>query len=288
MAEKIGIIADSTADFPSGVANQYDIKRAPVHIVINDEDYLDGIDITKQEVIKYMKKGYNVHTTPPSPSEYADIFDNMLSKYDKVISLHVSSSFSDCYKSAKNSLNLLYMDQEERIKLIDTKNVTGGQALLAKKTRELILRGAKFNSIEKHLKPFLKNSPICFAVEDLKWLQKSGRMGTLTALFGNILKIKPVIGLIKAELKPVGKYKGKQQAINGMVKKAHEITQQISKDYEIWVAHIDDLNSGKYMQEKLAEILNKNINDIKLVEIGSTIAVHAGPGCCGWAILPSL
>lgn len=287
MGEKIGIIADSTADFPRGMAKELDIKYAPVHIIINEEDHLDGIDITKKEVLGYMKKGYDVQTAPPSPSEYADIFDNMLTKYDKIISLHVSSQFSDCYKSAKNALNLLYIDQEERIKLIDTKNVTGGQALIAKKTRELTSKGVSFKDIENKLNPFMKNSPICFAVEDLKWLQKSGRMGTLSALFGNLLKIKPVIGLIEAKLKPVGKYKGKQQAINGMVKKAYEISQQIPKGYEIWVSHIDDVNSGKYMQEKLSEILDKNINEIKMVEIGSTIAVHAGPGCCGWAIMPS-
>ena len=287
MSEKIGIIADSTADFPIGLTDELDIKHAPIHIMVDGENYLDGVNISKKEVITYMKKGCDVYTTPPSPSEYADIFDNMLSQYNKVISLHVSSQFSNCYTSAKNSLNLLFADQEKNIKIIDTENVTGGQALIAKKARELFSKGIPFEAIEKNLQPFVNNSPVCFAVEDLKWLRKGGRLSTLSAVFGNILNIKPVIGLIKAELKPVGKYRGKPQAINGMIKKAVEISKQIPNGYEIWVSHVDDEKSGIFMQETLAETLKKDISEIKMVEIGSTIAVHAGPGCCGWAILPS-
>lgn len=287
MSEKIGILADSTADFPEGLTEELDIRHAPIHIVIDGVTYLDGINISKKEVIGHMKKGADIYTTPPSPSEYADIYDDMLCQYDRVLSLHVSRQFSNCYKSALNSRNLLFQDQEDKVKVIDTENVTGGHAMIAKKARELFSEGVPFQDIDKYLKPFINNSPVCFAVEDLKWLRKGGRLSTLSAVFGNMLNIKPVIGLIKAELKPVGKYRGKGQAIEGMIKKAVQITDQISNEYEIWVSHIDDQQSVELMQSELSEKLNKDISEIRMVEIGSTIAVHAGPGCCGWAIMPS-
>ena len=106
-------------------------------------------------------------------------------------------------------------------------------------------------------------------------------------MFGTLLNIKPVIGLIKSELKPVGRYKGKDHAIEGMIKKAVEISHQISGNYDIWVSQIDDLTSANYMRENLANQLKKPIEEIKMVEIGSTIAAHTGPGSCGWAIMPS-
>ena len=287
MPEKIGIIADSTADFPEHVAEELNIRSAPIHVYIDGENFLDGVTITKQDVIKSLKKGSSVHTAAPTPHEYAEIFDDMLSTYDRIISLHVSSQFSDCYKSAKNSLHLLFEDQEDRVEIIDTGSVSGGQALIAKKARELINEGVSTGKLYKRLQPYMKNSPLCFTVEDLKWLKKGGRISTLAAMFGTLLNIKPVIGLIKSELKPVGRYKGKDHAIEGMIKKAVEISHQISGNYDIWVSQIDDLTSANYMRENLANQLKKPIEEIKMVEIGSTIAAHTGPGSCGWAIMPS-
>ncbi|MBU1170053.1 MAG: DegV family protein [Proteobacteria bacterium] len=287
MGEKIGIVADSTADFPEEIAEKLGVRSAPIHVYVDGENFLDGVTISKQDVVDALKNGSTVHTAPPTPHEYAEIYDDMLQTHDRIISLHVSSQFSDCYKSAKNSLNLLFEDQEDKVEIIDTGSVSGGQALIVKKARELILEGVSTGKLYKRLAPFMKNSPLCFTVADLKWLKKGGRIGTLAAMFGTLLNIKPVIGLIKAELKPVGKYRGKDQAILGMIKKAVEISKQIPGGYDIWVSHIDDPEGGNFMRESLAKQLDKTLDDIKMVEIGSTIAAHCGPGSCGWAMMPS-
>ncbi|MFA6010275.1 MAG: DegV family protein [Desulfobacteraceae bacterium] len=286
MAEKVGIIADSTADFPRNMMEELNITSAPIHVIVDGEQFLDGISITKKDVITYLKKGKHVSTSPPSPHEYAEIFDDMLQKYDRVVSFHVSSNFSDCYKSAKNALNLLFQDQEDKVEVIDTGSVSGGQALIVKKARELINQGTPTGKLYKRLVPYMKNSPLCFTVEDLKWMKKGGRLGTFSAMIGTLFNIKPVIGLIKAELKPVGRYKGKDLAIAGMIRKAVDISRQIGGPYEIWVSHIDDQDSAEFMRKNLSEQLEKPITEIRMVEIGSTIAAHAGPGCCGWAIMP--
>lgn len=287
MANKIGILVDSTADFPKDVAEKLGVRIAPIHVNIDGEDFLDGVTVTNLEVISCLKNGSDVHTSPPTPHEYAEIYDDMLRTYEWVISFHMSSHLSDCYKSAKNSMNLLFDDQQDKIEIIDTGNVSGGQAMIVKKARELILEGVTPGKLYKRLSPFMKNSPMCFTVEDLKWLKRGGRIGTMAAMIGTWLNIKPVIGLIKSELRPVGKYKGKDLAVQGMIKKALEINKQVPGGYEIWVSHIDDPDTGKLMRETLARELHKSIDEIKLVEIGSTIAAHCGPGSCGWAMLPT-
>jgi fatty acid-binding protein DegV len=92
--------------------------------------------------------------------------------------------------------------------------------------------------------------------------------------------------MVKNELKPVGKYRGKAAATEGMINKAVQIISNMKSGYDIWVSHIDDEANADYMRAQLARKLELNLENIKTVEIGSTIAAHAGPGCCGWAILP--
>jgi DegV family protein with EDD domain len=286
MTERIAIVADSTADFPLHMTDELNVKSAPIRVFVDGISYMDGVTISKKEVIDCMKKGSQVRTAPPSPHEYAEIFDTLLKTHDRVISFHVSSHFSDCFKSAKNALTLLFKDQEERVQVIDTGSVSGGQALIVKKARELLNKGVTAADLYSRLVPYMKGSPLCFTVEDLKWLKKGGRIGTMAAVMGTLLNIKPVIGLVESELKPVGRYRGKDQAIGGMIRKAVEIIYEMEGSYEIWVSHIEDPDSAEFMRKNLSEQLEKPMDDIKMVEIGSTIAAHAGPGSCGWAIMP--
>ncbi len=286
MPEKIGIVADSTSDFPRNMAEELKITFAPIHVFVDEENFLDGVAISKKEVIDQLKRGSQVRTTPPTPHEYAEIFENLLKTHDRVISFHVSSHLSDCYKSARNALSLLFKDQEARVQIIDTGSVSSGQAQIVKKARELIDQGVKAADLPGVIDPFMRAGQLCFTVEDLKWLKRGGRIGTMAAFMGTLLNIKPVIGLVDSELKPVGRYRGKDQAITGMIRKAVEISYGLEGPYDLWVSHIDDPESAEFMRKSLCEQLEKPVEAIRMVEIGSTIAAHAGPGSCGWAIMP--
>jgi len=210
MIEKIGIITDSTADFPEGMAKELEINIIPIHIFVDGNDYLHGVTISNQDVVECLNEDRDVKTAPPFPSEYSDFYEKMAGKYDRILSFHVSSDLSDCFKSANNSMRILSDKAEDKITLIDTRNVSVGQALIIRKAVELKKKYNSPDSMKKYLEPFIKNSMLLFTVENLYWLKRAGKLNIFSSLIGNFLNVKPVIVLKSGKLVSIGKHKGRE------------------------------------------------------------------------------
>jgi fatty acid-binding protein DegV len=98
---KIGIVVDSPADFPEGMAEKLGLHIMPVHIYVNGRDHLHGVDISNREVVDHLRYQKDVSTKPFFPGECADVFERLTNRYDKIFSFHVSSQLSGCFESEK-------------------------------------------------------------------------------------------------------------------------------------------------------------------------------------------
>jgi DegV family protein with EDD domain len=286
MAQKIGIAVDSTADFPSGMAEQLQLHVIPVHIFVDGEDFLHGVTISNQEVIDQLKHERDVRTAPPFPGEYSEFYEELSTQYDQIVSFHVSTELSNCYKSAKNSLRILAEETAGKIKIIDTRNASIGQALIVKKAVELIRRQEGLDTLEALLTPYLKNAFMYFSVDNLYWLKRAGKTGLFSSFLGNVLDIKPIIGLENGRLVPLSKVRGKVSAIDNLVELGREAHQLCRGDHETWIAHVDAMDTAIFLQEELAAQLGLNSEKIEIVDIGPTISAHTGPGSICLAVLP--
>jgi len=71
MIEKIGIITDSTADFPEGMAEELEINMIPIHILVDGKDYLHGVTISNQDVVEYLNEDIDVKTRCKNSSPFS-------------------------------------------------------------------------------------------------------------------------------------------------------------------------------------------------------------------------
>lgn len=278
MSDKIGIAVDSTIDLPEGMREDLGLHIIPVHIFVDGQDHLHGVNISNKEVVAYLKQNREVHTTPYFPSECADIFEKLLLKYDRIVSFHISTELSGNYQSAINSLNLLFADEAEKIKVIDTHNVCIGQGLLVKKAVDSLQKGLSPQELEPFLTSFQNTSFLCFTVDNLIWLKKGGRVSSFSAFVGSMLNIKPIIELEDAKLVPKEKHMGRSSAIDRMIQMTTDYYTECNRDCDIWVAHVDDIEGALSVVARLSRRLELKPEHFRVVDIGATIAVHSGPG----------
>ena len=59
----IKITADSTCDLSPDILNSFDITLTPLHVLIDDADYRDGINIAPQDIFEYVGKQNKTCTT---------------------------------------------------------------------------------------------------------------------------------------------------------------------------------------------------------------------------------
>ena len=286
MPKRIGIVVDSPADFPEGMIEDLGIHVLPVHIFVDGKDHLHGVDIGNKEVSEHLKGRRKVYTRPFFPGECADFLEKLCERYDEIFCFHISNQLSGNFKSAKSSIRLLFEDQAAKVKLIDTGNVSVGQGLMVKKALELIKNGSSTFNLETRLEPYKSNSFLFITVDNLHWLKEGGRVSSFSAFLGGVLDIKPIITLSDSRLIPVEKHRGKRQALDRIIEMGAQTAKRMRGDFEIWVGHLDAADDALYVRDRVSHILGKSRAEITVVEVGPTIAVHAGPGSLCLGMLP--
>ncbi|MFH1981460.1 MAG: DegV family protein [Pseudomonadota bacterium] len=287
MGKKIGFVCDSTADFPPGMIKDLKLHILPVHIIVDDKDYLHGVSIDNREVITRLKQKRDVHTKPFYPVECADFFEDLLQHYDHIVSFHISHHLSGNYRSAMNALDLMFKEDAKRVTVMDLGSVSVSLGLVVKAAVALMAEDDDVSTLAERLKPCIDNTFMGFTVENLTWLKKGGRVGAFAAFVGGMLDIKPIIHLNEAKLIPMEKHRGKKPALKRLVSMAADRCLELKGKCDIWLAYADNLSEVMLTREKLAAAVGRNVDAIKMVEVGATIAVHTGPGSVCIAMTPS-
>ena len=120
---KIKITADSTCDLSEELLNQWDIALMPMHILMGEDSYLDGITVHPVDVFAYVNAGGKMpKSAAANLVEYTEFFEPFAQEYDAVIHISVSSKLSSCFQNAK-----LAAGEFENVYVVDSQNICTGQ-----------------------------------------------------------------------------------------------------------------------------------------------------------------
>lgn len=275
--KKIAILVDSCVDVPAKLVKKYNMYVIPQKIIYKDREYLDGVDITAEEV--YEKLSTEIPTTSlPSGGEINAMFDKIKADgYEKVLAVTLSSGLSGTYNYIK-----LLASQYDRLDIyvLDTKNIGIGAGFNAIQAAEYIKEGMDWETLKKTVTENIVNIKTVFCVDTLKYLQKGGRIGLVSALVGSSLKIKPVISCNKDGIYyTAAKVIGRRRAIN----KAMEIIVDFignHKKYNIGIVHGDAFEEANRIKKELMPKL-PYCNIFVEGQISPALGVHTGPGTIG-------
>ena len=108
----IKITADSTCDLSEELLRQWNISLMPIHILMGDDTYLDGVTIHPADVFAHVDAGGQTpRSAAANPVEYIDFFEPFAKEYDAVIHISVSAKLSSCYQNACLAAEQTLLDQ---------------------------------------------------------------------------------------------------------------------------------------------------------------------------------
>ncbi|GEB90967.1 hypothetical protein LDE05_08300 [Lactobacillus delbrueckii subsp. bulgaricus] len=98
---KIALVTDSTANLSAAEIEKYNIKVIPIPIYIDDKEYLEGINITSEELFESQRSGSSFPTTSqPKMGDLITTFDNFKDEgYEAIIYICLSSGISGSYST---------------------------------------------------------------------------------------------------------------------------------------------------------------------------------------------
>lgn len=275
--EKIAILVDSGSDVPKEFIDKYGMYVAPLKIVYKDEEYVDGVEISTEEVLARLEEEIPT-TSLPTGQTIQELFKEIKADgYKKVLAVTLSSGLSGTY----NSIRLLAEQQDDLdIFVLDTKNISIASGFNAIQAAEYIREGMSWDKLKKVVSENTNQSKVYFTVSSLKYLEAGGRIGRVASLLGSRLNIRPVIscndeGIYYSVTKVRGHQRSIKKAIDLAVKHVGD-----SKDYNIGVVHAGAQEEADQIRERLA----KKLPDYEMIvdgQVSPVLSVHTGPGSIG-------
>ncbi len=272
----IRILTDSTCDLSAEQAREAEIQILPLKVCFGDEVYVDGVDLTKEAFYQKLAASHHLPTTAQvNPEEFCGCFEQARQAGDAVIGIFLSSELSGTYQSAVIAREMCGGE----IYLIDSRTVTFGLALLVTQAVKLKKSGKTAREIVETLEEMKGKLSFYAAVDTLKYLKKGGRLSGTAAMMGGLLHIKPLIGIVDGKVEAIAKARGMGAAQDWLLERFRQEAPDMR--HGIFFGHTNAAAACEAFQQKV--LAEAGDCDHKIIDIGSVVATHAGPGCVGFS-----
>ena len=267
------IVLDSTSDLVPELLGKFEI--VPLTVNFGEEEFIDGVTITREEFYaKLIESDVIPTTSQATPEAFERVFKKLVENGDEVLCITVASKLSGTYQSACIAAE----EFPGKVRVIDSKSVAIGSAILAEFALSLLEKGVSAEEIEKELIEKREDIIIVALIDTLEYLKKGGRLSKTAAFAGSLLNIKPVVSVEDGEINVLGKARGSKQGSNFLIK---EIEKAGGVDFSMPML-LGYTGHDPYMLEKYKEdsrfIWEGKVENLRETCIGSVIGTHVGPG----------
>lgn len=272
MAKTI-ISTDSPADVPAEIRERYDIRVIPLHIILGDDCFEDGVNIQPDDLYAFYKKtGKLPKTSAVSVAEYTDFFKELTADGSSVVHISFSSALSATHQNAR-----LAAEEFDNVYIVDSKSLTTGITLLAIKAAQLAKDGVDAKTIAHEMEYKREKVVTTFILDKLEFLYKGGRCSGIAMLGANVLGIKPSIVMVDGTLQVGKKYRGKLE--NCQMQYVRDLLQQYAgridtdRAFLSRTAGVSD-EQMKALQKEIHKTLK--FKEYIVSTVGCTITSHCG------------
>lgn len=281
---KYVIISDSACDLEKSIRDKYDVKTVSMRYIYNCEDYeadMDWKKISAPDFYNIIRGGTRITTSQVPRVDYVETFSKYIEEGFDVLYIGCSSALSASIESAcvvKDELSKKY--PQAKIICVDALRACFALGILvitAAQNRDAgmsIEENAKW--IEEH-KNFVNMEG---TVESLVYLKRAGRVSAISAFFGQMLAIKPIIiADAKGMNFAIEKVRGRQNSFKRLVERVVERYEDLPYQ-KVFISHADCYDDAITLKQMLLKALGKDI-EITIGYVGSCIGATVGPGMIG-------
>ncbi len=275
----VKIISDSTCDLSPALVERYNIAVLPLHILLGDEEFKDGVNVTPDEIYAWSDANKTTpKTSAPSVEDTIDVFKPYLEQGMEIVAFGISESMS----TSCNVMRMVAhtMHAEDRISVIDSQNLSTGIGHLVIEAAILAADGKSREEIVTHveaLRPLVRAS---FVVDTLVYLHRGGRCSGLAALAGSMLRLHPEIVVRGGAMAPTKKYRGRLDSV--ILHYAEDMKEALLDAHpeRVFITH-----SG--CQPEVVEAVRQyllsldHFEEVLETRAGGVISSHCGPGTLG-------
>lgn len=281
------IVCDSSASIPEEIRSELNIRIVPIYIHHKDKMWRDLVDIKQEEFYRWLPTVEKLPTTAyPGPADFLQVYENLAEEgISEIVSIHVSSKSSGTYQAAVTAGKMAEEKRPElRIHAVDSLNVAMCHGWMAIEAARAARQGAGINEIAALLGCIIPVAGMIQTADTLKYLHMGGRIGSATHMLGNLLNIKPLIGMRDGVIVPLGRERSLGKAHKAI---ANIVEKDVGPGGRIKVAYVHTAAPDR--AEALRAIFEERFTCVEsiIAELSPSLGVHSGPGASGVCYFPA-
>ncbi|MCL2883114.1 MAG: DegV family protein [Coriobacteriia bacterium] len=275
---KIKLIADSTCDLSDQLLEQYAVQRIPLHIIMGEQDYLDGEEVRSQEIFDFFNTGKGMAMTAAiNAATFAESYQQAFANgAEGVLVFTISAELSSCYANALEAAAGF-----QNVHVIDTRSLSTGGGLLVLAAADMAAEGLDAAEIARRLEVKKGLVDTSFVIDTLEYMYRGGRCSGATKLGADLLNIKPCLVMRNGFLEVGRKYRGRiQKVLPGYI--CDRLKGQTGIDKRrAFITHtfFDEPELVRQMANMVKEL--QGFDEVLETQAGCTVSCHCGPRTLG-------
>ncbi len=276
----IALVTDSGADLPQSLLDTFAITLIPLNIHIDGHDLLDRYCIRQKNFYQSLKETTTYPTTScPVTAMARDKLANLVTHYDAVIVISIAHALSGTYTGFVNIAK-----EFPTVHVIDSRNVSGGQALLVHYAAKLIHANNSVDFIKEALAKKIASIGFYVLVHQFDSLIRSGRVSKIMGKFAQFSGIKPIISMDEEGHATVcARVFQEAKALDKLVSLVKPLLNTNGLE-SYCIIHAGVPEKAAELAKVCTQVLQQPPLFIEYVS--TAIGLHAGQGCIAIAAMP--
>lgn len=217
---RIIIVTDSTADLTEQEIKDFNIHVVSLNITIQEEHYLDGETITKEEFKNKMIASSELPmTAQPSIGRFVELYDELGKDSSEIISIHLMNSISGTVNAARQAADIT----ESTVTVVDSDFTSRSMGIIVREAAKAAQEGKSSAEVLEVIESTRQRTKLYLTVLNLDNLIKGGRISRVMGAFSNLLNIKLFLEVIDGKIEIVQKGRG----LKSLQKKYDEVFEEM-------------------------------------------------------------
>lgn len=269
------IVTDSAADIPEELLERLAVHVVPVRVHFGSRSYLDKVSLTPQEFYQDLAAG-SVHpqTSQPPPGDFRRLYEFLASHYQHVVSIALTARVSGTYAAAKGAAARV---AGGKVQVLDSRNVSLGQGLLAMYAAECALAGFDGPRIAAATAAMRTKTRTWGLLAGLDYAVRGGRVPAFVRTLSQLLRCSPVLtNHPDGRIGPGGALFGRGDLT---ARFARFVVRRLraGATYRVVVGHAEAELEGQRLLAALRAAIPR-LESGYLTPLGPALGVHGGPG----------
>jgi len=280
---EIALVLDSGCDLPEELLSKPFVHVVPLTVMVGDNTYIDKVSLTPAGFYDLLRGKPDAlpTTSQPPQNDYVKLLGFLSRHYQNILVLSVSGGLSGTCSTARRAAASVDSGSA-RVHVIDSKNVSVGVGLIARRICTLIEGGKSIAEVRSAAIGLVDGTRFYVSVATLDSLIRSGRVSRAKGLFARLLKLLPVLFIADdgtAETIAVVRTAaaGRKRIMNIIRKSLSSLP---GKRFDFAVAHVDARTEAEEIVQQISAEFPQ-VDSIMIQDAAPALATHTGFGTVG-------